>query len=488
MTTYREGVESTIRLAAGGIGGGVRSLRTSLLCVMAAALVGIVALLPHPSVVALSLLMVGSLVAYLTSRGTRGGIDWFEIIVPFTVLCLLSYGTGTYFLLENPKYLLYQSLYDYLVPALWLATLGFVAVFGGYLIGFRHLQPSRIGELRIKGTLPILFLGGVGFVGQMASVLIERSVVAGRGIPGLLSATQQLAPLFLAGWFLAWYSALSSDGPRWRRWMAPILLLPAVVLALYGTFGGKSFAITLFGLPAIAYWYVRRRLPKKFLIATALIAIFVVFPLYNTFRIQKRDMGTERRLSRSVYLITETWNTTDYLNASLKAVQARLAVVTSPAAVLRTTPRWVDHNGGRTIALALVSLAVPRVLWPDKPSIHTGHEFGKTFGLLLPVDTETHIAPTLVGELYWNFGFAGVVIGCFLVGLLFRWIYRRYGEGGSGDALRKAVYVALLVHSMGFEGNISILLAGYVKMLAFLHLMIWFMGKLGWVYRVPSEN
>jgi hypothetical protein len=481
-------MESAVNLATGEGRERVHSLRVALLCVMAAALVGVVALLPHPSVVALSLLMVGMLIAYLSTRKPHGGIDWFEVIVPFTVIYLLAYGTGTYFLLENPKYLLYQSLYDYLVPALWLAAVGFVAVFGGYQLGFRKLRPSRIGDLRLRGTLPIVFLGGIGFVGQVASVLIDRSVVAGRGVPGILSGLQQLAPLFLAAWFLAWYAALSSTAPRWQRWIAPALLAPQVAFALYGTFGGKAFAITLFGLPAIAYWYVRRRLPKKFLVVTALIGVFVVFPLYNTFRIQKREMGTERRLSRTVYLITETWSATDYLNASLKAVQARLAVVTSPAAVLRATPRWVDYKGGETIALAVVSLAVPRLFWPDKPTIHTGHEFGKTFGLLLPVDTETQIAPTLVGELYWNFGFAGVVIGCFLIGLLLRWIYRRYGEGGRDDAIRKAVYVALLVHSMGFEGNISVLLAGYVKMLVFLHGTIWLMQKLGWVYAVPADR
>ena len=456
-------------------------LWVTLLCLSAAALLPTVALLPHPLVVALSLVMVLILLAHMTVRRMHGKLDYFEVLIPFSLAQILSYGVGTFFLLEEPKHLLYQSLYAWLVPALALAVLAFVAVAVGYTLSFRRLRPSSLIAVRMVGLRPVLFLAGVGFLGQTAGILIARAQVVRPGVSGLLSAVQQLAPLFLSAWYLAWHYAWSSNLPRRKRFLAPVLLLPQVAYAIYGTFGGKEFTITLIALPAIAYWYVRGKLPLRAMTVVVLIAVFVVFPLYNTYRLQDRHLEVGDRLDRTLST-AERWDGTDYFEHSVKAFLARSAVVTSPAAVMRAVPRWVDYRYGGTITFSLLSF-VPRVIWPDKPLMTTGKEFGRIFGLVNLVDVETSIACTLPGEMYWNFGVLGVVGWALFFGCAARWVYRRYGEGGQGDGMRKSLYVALLFPLVASEGQQALLMAGLIKTIVLFTALVWILEKLGWVVR-----
>jgi hypothetical protein len=463
---------------------GARHLSVALLCLAAAALLPAVTLLPHPLVVALSLVMVILLLVHVTFRKLAGELDYFEVLIPFTVLQIVSYGVGTYFLLDHPKHLHYQSHYAYLVPAMALAVLAYVSLALGYEMAFPRLRPSSLIHLRLVGLRPVFFLAGVGFVGQTAGIMLQRQLLAGPEISGVLSGLQQIAPVFLAAWFLAWHTAWGSSLPGRRRFLTPALLVPQIAYAIYGTLGGKSFTITLFAMPAIAYWYARRRLPIRSLMAITLIGIFVVFPLYNTFRFQDRGLETGRRLERTLGE-AQRWNRTEYLERSLEAFVSRMAVVTSPAAVIRAVPRWVDYQYGKTLVSAAVSF-IPRVLWPGKPVLNIGHEFGHTFGLVNMVDVETLVACTLAGELYWNFGVTGVVVWAFLMGFVFRWVYRRFGEGGEDDGIRKALYIALLIKLMASEGQQALLVVSLVRTIALYYAFVWVLVKLRWVVREPK--
>jgi len=99
------------------------------------------------------------------------------------------------------------------------------------------------------------------------------------------------------------------------------------------------------------------------------------------------------------------------------------------------------------------------------------------------VDVETQIACTLVGEMYWNFGVPGVVGWALFFGGACRWVYRRYGEGGDNDGVRKALYISLLFPLVASEGQQALLIVAIVKTILLFLLMVWFLQKLGWVVR-----
>jgi hypothetical protein len=217
----------------------------------------------------------------------------------------------------------------------------------------------------------------------------------------------------------------------------------------------------------------------KTIAVVLLIAVTLVFPIYNAFRLQSRTLSIGQRLDRTVD-VARRWSGSQYAEESIVAFFSRFAIISAPTAVLRDAGRWVDFKYGETLLLAPISLFIPRILWPDKPTIAIGHEFARTFNLLAPGDRETFVAITPVGELYWNFQVPGVVVGMFLVGWLYRWLFMRYGHGSEAGPYRKATYLTVLFLLLTGEGNLAILGASIVKQLLLIHGVLWLFVRVGW--------
>jgi hypothetical protein len=80
------------------------------------------------------------------------------------------------------------------------------------------------------------------------------------------------------------------------------------------------------------------------------------------------------------------------------------------ADVVRRTPSEVPYWNGQTY-LSLVGAAVPRFLWPDKPTKELGQAFGHRYRYLDPSNTSTAINLPITVEFYANFGSAAVFFG-----------------------------------------------------------------------------
>jgi hypothetical protein len=463
-----------------------RSLRFGTTCVLLAALVAAVALIPHASYIALAVTLLGAYFAYMRFRAPLTDPDLFEVIVPFSVLNFLYFGVGTIYLVFEPDALNFPALRPFLAPALALAVLGYLCFLAGYAWFFRATRPSPLGKLVPNHVLAYLAPGAVGAVGLSVHSLQVSSMASGGGISPALSFLQQFGILFYVAWYLAWHMFLAG---RLRR-SAGVPLLVALsgmaAVVMFSNFGGKALAITLLGMPAIAFYEVKRRLPVKSLVVVGLIAIFVIFPLYNTFRTTDRSLDTMRRLDHTVD-VARSWNSDRFLDASLFSFLQRMTIVTSLAAIISDTPRWVDYRYGETLVLAPMALLIPRFLWRDKPNISIGKEFGATFRMTHALDLETEVAPSMVGDFYWNFAIPGVIVGMLLLGMGYRWYYQRYGTGAGFDPVRKAIYVALLPTALLFEGNFAIIVAGFVKALIIVVVFLLVLRRIGWMTERPTS-
>ena len=111
-------------------------------------------------------------------------------------------------------------------------------------------------------------------------------------------------------------------------------------------------------------------------------------------------------------------------------------------------PRRADFLLGYSF-YGIVANPIPRALWPEKPvgagrlaSILYDHNPDSTLGLSLP------------GELYANFGIAGLLIGMFLYGMIAAGIYRWYNrQRGNPGAL--VVYILLTEYMwFGIRGDL----------------------------------
>src|SRR5262249_34213201 len=120
----------------------------------------------------------------------------------------------------------------------------------------------------------------------------------------------------------------------------------------------------------------------------------------------------------------------------------------------------------------------PRLFWPDKPDAAVGkivnHEFH------VSEDPDTYISASHLGELYWNFGWPGIVVGMFALGYLLGFVNARV-DLSEGRSLPRLLVLISVIYAcvVRFEGSIAIEYIVLTRGLA----MIWIMHLL--FARVP---
>jgi hypothetical protein len=305
-------------------------------------------------------------------------------------------------------------------------------------------------------------------------------------VSGIVSLLEPFEFLTNFGFFLLVYQWFRGKATLSQKTLLISLVVPCEAVLLFIRLGGKFYALTILGMPLVALAYARRRLPSKSLVAILLFAVFVVFPLYGTFRMTSRNSSFGTRISKSVDSLAG-FTPQSYTENSVFIVANRMALINSVAIILAETGRSVDYQYGRTIGEVFVALAIPRIFWPDKPSLGIGRDFGRQFRILPRWDMSTYVAITPVGELYWNFGVAGVISGMFLLGIGLQRIYAALGQSGASDPLRLAMYAGILPILMNYEGGVSAWSVLVLRALAFYLVLGWVLRRGGGSVPVVSD-
>lgn len=85
----------------------------------------------------------------------------------------------------------------------------------------------------------------------------------------------------------------------------------------------------------------------------------------------------------------------------------------SAAHIMDAVPDRLAPANGSTIT-GWVAAPIPRALWPDKPLVHSGPIIGE----VIYGNGRSGVPPGLVSEMYWNWGWMGVLLGTPLCGFL----------------------------------------------------------------------
>jgi len=458
-----------------------RSLILAAGCLLLAGVPLLLQFVPFKFETALTLVFVIAAIVWGMHRRLQGQLDWFELFLIFTVLNFCYFGIGALWILANPEMLMSWSLGAYITPALVLGLIGFLSAFAGYAVLGGRTPSSPIGRYVPVGSKFYVIVAVVGSVGQLGAIVQERIVAINRaGISPIASTLQQFAPLFLYTWSLLWMQFWAKALTRGQKLFLFLAVVPMAVVVLLGLLGTKELAILLMSYPALAFWYARRKMPWRSFAAFLLIGVFVIFPLYNTYRNQSQRLETKRRMSQAVN-VAMRWDQKEFVSHSVTAFMQRISLVYCVGAILRDVPNAVPYRYGETLALLPIGLFVPRIIWPEKPNITIGREFGVTFQLVNPLDKTTQISPTITGELFWNYDLPGVIVGMFLLGGVMRVFYERFGAGVAVEPLRKACYLALLPTVIHFEGNVAALMGGLIKSLIILTLVFFVARRRGWI-------
>jgi O-antigen polysaccharide polymerase Wzy len=216
------------------------------------------------------------------------------------------------------------------------------------------------------------------------------------------------------------------------------------------------------------------RLPKTWL-AGAIVFIVFAFPVFQAYRAEVRG---ERGIARTT--VIENFGKT--LNIALSAEHRvntghdraltffeRASLKGVVQVIVEKTGNGVDFQNGYTLTPILAAF-VPKLLWPDKPNVPTGQLVDRAFHF--DDSDATYISPSHLGELYWNFGWGGVVIGMAIIGLICGYIGSRFNLTEFRTVSRLLVMVITIKQLIwGFESSIADIYVVWLRSLAGIGLL-----------------
>lgn len=320
--------------------------------------------------------------------------------------------------------------------ALWLMGAATTVWTLGYLIGPGHplrgvasravaaLGRRYASEVRSLAAPWILY--AIGFAARVASTATSgrfgyvgdasSAVSTASGYGQILNALTLLAPLAVAA------AAVQVFGERLPGARVTLATLFLVELAIGAASGGKqSFVIALLAV-AVPFSAARRRLPKITLAVLTLAFLVVVIPFNQAYRHAARGASSTLSATQAIgaapgilqHTVTGN-NLISVIPHSVTYLFQRIREIDSPAIILQRSPTEIDYRPPLELVAAPIAAVVPRAIWPGKPILATGYEFGQEYyGLPSTIYSSSAITPA--GDLYRHGGWIPVIAGMFLLG------------------------------------------------------------------------
>jgi hypothetical protein len=267
---------------------------------------------------------------------------------------------------------------------------------------------------------------------------------------------------------------------RYRRpYMAPLVVGVVLFQLFFGfVIDFKSEALIGGVLVVLTNFLVNGRVPKAWT-ALMLVVVAIGFPLLQANRVVRAEQGanTTSVSEHVMQAFRQALAAKEKVNSGSERAQTaleRLTLKGSVDIIVRETGVTVPFQDGYTLA-PLVTAFIPRLVL-NKPSIQSGQIMNKAFNLS-PSD-DTYISPSHLGELYWNFGWPGVVVGMSLIGLLLGTIGAKFDLAKSATITRVLVVVVtvrLLI--LGSEGDIATQYVSWMRSMLIIGLLHWSLAR-----------
>lgn len=354
-----------------------------------------------------------------------------------------------------------------LAPAVLAAALGWAALLGAFAttrhVALRPLfrsPPLRVRDLR-KVSLGLLAIG-------VALRAVSSAVFVPLALSAVLRHFLAVGLLGLVLLVMLWAAGALTGGYRFGTILGAIVLVAFEVVT-----GSVANVVVVLAMALLGWWAVRRRLSRigGGVLLALLLVIVVLKGITADYRLIVWNDDTRfsvmERLSVTGHVLghrLDELGTGALLSEGGQTTWTRLTQSDLLADVIRRTPADVPFWKGETY-VSLVGAFVPRVLWPDKPKKVLGQTFGHRYGYLGSADlTTSHNLPWLV-EHYANFGWWGIALGGFIVGLIYRLLYGLVNRAGQ-PALLTGIGIVLLVPLLNIGSDFSLTFGGLPLQLA----------------------
>lgn len=204
--------------------------------------------------------------------------------------------------------------------------------------------------------------------------------------------------------------------------IVPMLVAEVVYGALYG---GATMLVLPFMLLAVVWHIYRKPLSWKYLFGFVFLIIAVVGPATvgwrDAYYAQLANDPTPS-LGKVARALVDVASQPEVLTNRQRSL-ARFGGLDHTLMVLDRVPNYYPYQYGATFLPYVSTMPIPRALWPDKPEVNIGHQFSIQFNDDQNLSKSgTNISIGNVGELYYNFGYIGILLcPCFGIVIRFGW-------------------------------------------------------------------
>jgi hypothetical protein len=418
---------------------------------------------------------------------TRGALLWIACVVPtaiyvmrrrtrrepFPFFPLVGIVFGIYFAIPaltgtvNLAYLPNQVTINYLDPAhdfaraTELALWGWIMLLFGYWTLSFFVRPLRVRERPWPARALVPWLMRIMIAGMFGEMLQTSFRLPGwfGGAMGFFAVASRFA--------LATLVVM-----RVKNQLAPIertIVLIAIPIELLLLLGAGSIAkVFLFVLLLLlANWLGGGRVRAMWLAGglVAALTLVTVKGILGNYRRQAWFAGVALNVPDRMLLMgglvgdqIRAQGVAGAIETGWMAAISRSADLDVLADVVQRTPRDVPYWGGKTY-YSLVGFAVPRILWPSKPTKTLGQDFGHRYSYLGSWDQSTSMNFPYIVEFYANFGPIGVFAGMFLTGMIFRLLDLTLNRRGQ-SVVRSIASMSMLIPLLNVESDFSLVFGG----------------------------
>lgn len=236
----------------------------------------------------------------------------------------------------------------------------------------------------------------------------------------------------------------------------------------------KELSIRGAALVIVASYFLHGKVPKKWFVTAGLVLI-VALPVFHAYRFEVLQEGKQTRtegvqnLGKNLTTALQSDISTGGGVGRANTALGRLSLKPTLEMILARVGKDVAYQDGHTLGLFFAGF-VPRIFWPTKPDTSVGQLFNRQFGV--SADPDTYISATQLGELYWNFGWSGIVVGMPLIGFLLGWVGARFCLADR-KSMTRFLMLAITVYlvCLRFEAGIAITYTQWIRSVALVLLL-----------------
>ncbi len=259
---------------------------------------------------------------------------------------------------------------------------------------------------------------------------------------------------------------------------ALVLMMLATDFSLGFIEASKELMVRSLALLIISSFLINGKVSRKWLI-TGGVVVALSFSVLQAYRLNVLQLKHETRREALAHFSHNLFKALDSKmvggdtsESSAKLIVHRTDLKTTMELIMSTVGVTAPYEHGRTMR-PLLYVFIPRILLPHKPRTSVGRIFTRDFHTSL--DRNSYTSATQMGELYWNFGWPGLVIGMYCIGALLGFV----GATTNLTEIRSVTRLLIILSTvylicLRFEGGIGLQYTLWIRsvvMILLLHMM-----------------